>query len=405
MSSKRLSFCPVSRVKSELLQREWHPTRISPAAAYVHIPFCAKKCGYCDFNSYSGYKDGTKSRYVDAICHEIATRGADGQPLTSVFFGGGTPSQLPTAALVRILDTLRETPGIAPNAEVTLEANPNDVMLHDWSALENGGINRVSFGVQSFNPDVLKMIDRTHAPEDAATAIETVRNAGITNLSIDLMFGLPRQTLADWRRTLSHAFALDIPHLSIYGLILEEHTPFWGRLQRGRMVLPGDVAQAAMLELAMDLSRDAGYTRYELSNYAMNGLESRHNRVYWRNDAYWGFGAGAVGYDNVERTTNVMRPSRYIDAMLSGTPLTFEMSETPDLAGSIGETMMLGLRLPEGVTLSDISARYGVDVRELYADELTSGIETGLLELVGDDVRLTKHGTMFANDAMLLFIA
>ncbi len=122
-------------MKSELLQREWHPTRIRPAAAYVHIPFCAKKCGYCDFNAYSGYKDGTKSRYVDAICHEIATRGADGQPLTSVFFGGGTPTQLPTAALVRILDTLRETPGIAPNAEVTLEANPNDVMLHDWSAL------------------------------------------------------------------------------------------------------------------------------------------------------------------------------------------------------------------------------------------------------------------------------
>ena len=392
-------------MKSELLQREWHPTRISPAAAYVHIPFCAKKCGYCDFNAYSGYKDGTKSRYVDAICHEIATRGADGQPLTSVFFGGGTPTQLPTAALVRILDTLRETPGIAPNAEVTLEANPNDVMLHDWSALKNAGINRVSFGVQSFNPDVLKMIDRTHAPEDAATAIETVRNAGITNLSIDLMFGLPRQTLVDWRRTLSHAFALDIPHLSIYGLILEEHTPFWGRLQRGRMVLPGDVAQAAMLELAMDLSRDAGYTRYELSNYAKNGLESRHNRVYWRNDAYWGVGAGAVGYNNVERTTNVMRPSRYIDAMLSGVPMTFEMSETPDLAGSIGETMMLGLRLPEGVTLTDVSARYGVDVRELYADELTSGIETGLLEVVGDDVRLTKHGTMFANDAMLLFIA
>lgn len=392
-------------MKSELLQREWHPTRIRPAAAYVHIPFCAKKCGYCDFNAYSGYKDGTKSRYVDAICHEIATRGADGKPLTSVFFGGGTPTQLPTAALVRILDTLGETPGIAPNAEVTLEANPNDVMLHDWSALKNAGINRVSFGVQSFNPDVLKMIDRTHAPEDAATAIETVRNAGITNLSIDLMFGLPRQTLADWRRTLSHAFALDIPHLSIYGLILEEHTPFWGRLQRGRMVLPGDVAQAAMLELAMDLSRDAGYTRYELSNYAMNGLESRHNRVYWRNDTYWGFGAGAVGYNNVERTTNVMRPSRYIDAMLSGAPMIFEMSETPDLAGSIGETMMLGMRLPEGVTLTDVSARYGVDVRELYADELTSGIETGLLEVVGDDVRLTKHGTMFANDAMLLFIA
>ena len=392
-------------MKSDLLRRDWQPTPTIPAAAYVHIPFCAKKCGYCDFNAYSGYKDGTKLRYVDAICHEVATRGAGGQPLTSVFFGGGTPTQLSTSALVRILDTLRETLGIAPDAEVTLEANPNDVMLHDWSALRAGGVNRVSFGVQSFNPDVLKMIDRTHAPEDAAAAIETVRSAGITNLSIDLMFGLPRQTLADWRRTLSHAFALDIPHLSIYGLILEENTPFWGRLQRGRMVLPGDVAQAAMLELAMDLSRDTGYDRYELSNYAKHGLESRHNRVYWRNDAYWGFGAGAVGYDNVDRTTNVMRPSRYIEAMLSGNPIAFEMTETPDLAGSIGETLMLGLRLPEGVVLADVSSRYGVDIRELFADELTSGVNAGLLEVADDVVRLTQHGTMFANDAMLLFIA
>ena len=392
-------------MKSELLRRDWQPTRITPEAAYVHIPFCAKKCGYCDFNAYSGYKDGTKQRYVDAISHEIAVRGSRSVPLKSVFFGGGTPTQLPTAALVRILDTLRETVGIAPDAEVTLEANPNDVTFHDWNALSAAGVNRVSFGVQSFNPDVLRMIDRTHAPEDASAAIETVRSAGITNLSIDLMFGLPRQTLADWRRTLHHAFTLDIPHLSIYGLILEENTPFWGRLQRGRMVLPGDVAQAGMLELAMELSDDAGYERYELSNYAKHGLESRHNQVYWRNDAYWGFGAGAVGYDNVDRTTNVMRPSRYIDAMLSGNPVGFEITETPDLSGSIGETLMLGLRLPEGVCLSAVSARYGLDIRELFADELKTGKQAGLFDVVDDQVRLTQHGTLFANDAMLLFIS
>ena len=392
-------------MKSDLLPRDWQPQRTIPAAAYVHIPFCAKKCGYCDFNAYSGYKDGTKSRYIDAICHEIITRGAGGSPLSSIFFGGGTPTQLPTAALVKIIDALRDTLGITPDAEVTLEANPNDVRLHDWNRLKDAGVNRVSFGVQSFNPSVLRMIDRTHAPEDAATAIEIVRMAGIDNLSIDLMFGLPRQTLVDWRRTLDHAFALDVPHLSIYGLILEENTPFWGRLQRGRMVLPGDVAQAAMLELAMDLSANAGYDRYELSNYAKHGLQSRHNRVYWRNDPYWGFGAGAVGYDNVDRTTNVMRPSRYIDEMLGGNPISFEATETPDLAGSIGETLMLGLRLPEGVDISEISHRYGVDMREMFSDELATGIGAGLLEMSGSALRLTRHGTMFANDAMMLFIA
>jgi len=405
MSSKKLSSSHAFRVKSDLLRREWKPQATTPTAAYVHIPFCAKKCGYCDFNAYSGYKDGTKSRYIDAICQEITIRGAAGHPLTSVFFGGGTPTQLPTDALVKIIQSLRETLGITPDAEVTLEANPNDVRLHDWRALRDAGVNRVSFGVQSFNPAVLRMIDRTHAPEDAATAIEIVRSAGINNLSIDLMFGLPRQTLADWRRTLEHAFALDVPHLSIYGLILEENTPFWGRLQRGRMVLPGDVAQASMLELAMDLSQDAGYERYELSNYAKNGLQSLHNRVYRRNDPYWGFGAGAVGYDNVHRTTNVSRPSRYIDVILSGNPIIFEATETPDLAGSIGETLMLGLRLPEGVVLSEISHRYGVDIQELFADELAAGVNADLIDVTADAIRLTRHGTMFANDAMMLFIA
>lgn len=392
-------------MKSDLLQRDWQPNKTSPTAAYIHIPFCAKKCGYCDFNAYSGYKDGTKKRYADAICHEIATRGVGGNPLSSVFFGGGTPTQLPTATLIRIIDTLRGTLGFTPDCEITLEANPNDVTLHDWRALREAGVSRVSFGVQSFNPAVLKMIDRTHAPEDAQVAIETVRSAGITNLSIDLMFGLPRQTISDWQRTLGHAFALNIPHMSIYGLILEENTPFWGRLQRGRMVLPGDVAQANMLELAMDLAGSAGYDRYELSNYAKNGLMSHHNLVYWRNEPYWGFGAGAVGYDNVDRTTNVMRPSRYIDAVLSGNPIAFEATETPDLAGSIGETIMLGLRLPEGINFSELSHRYDVDIRELFAAELVSGVDAGLLDVTDDNVRLTRHGTLFANDAMLLFIA
>jgi oxygen-independent coproporphyrinogen-3 oxidase len=193
--------------------------------------------------------------------------------------------------------------------------------------------------------------------------------------------------------------------MSIYGLILEENTPFWGRLQRGRMILPGDVAQANMLELAMDLAGSAGYDRYELSNYAKNDLMSRHNLVYWRNEPYWGFGAGAVRYDNVDRTTNVIRPSRYIDAMLSGNQITFEAKETPDLAGSIGETIMLGLRLPDGIHLSKISHRYGVDIQEMFADELASGVDAGLLDVTDDQVRLTRHGTLFANDAMLLFIA
>ena len=200
------------------------PLDLTPDAfgTYVHIPFCSHRCDYCDFATWVD-RSHLIDDYVDACVKDIHRQRREGlRDATSIFFGGGTPTQLPTSALVKIIQTLRETLGITLDAEVTLEANPNDVLLHDWNLLRDAGVNRVSFGVQSFNPSVLRMIDRTHAPEDAATALETVRSAGITNLSIDLMFGLPRQTLADWRRTLEHAFALDVPHLSIYGLILEE---------------------------------------------------------------------------------------------------------------------------------------------------------------------------------------
>ena len=382
----------------------WQPVRKRPEAAYVHIPFCAKKCGYCDFNAYSGYKDITKRRYVAALCEEIKIKAEPGPPLSSIFFGGGTPTQLASGELIEILRTLKQSFGISKDAEVTVEANPNDAMEHDWAALADAGFNRVSFGVQSFNPSVLKMIDRTHAPDDAIGAVELVRSQGLTNVSVDLMFGLPRQTLSDWKRTLATAYALDLPHLSIYGLILEEKTPFWGRIQRGRLSLPGDVAQAEMLRLAMDLSAAAGYGRYELSNYARGTLESKHNKVYWANEPYFGFGAGAVGYDNVSRVTNVSRPSTYIDVVLSGDTNISENTETPDRLESLGESMMLGLRLPGGVSFKNLSDRYNMDVQAHFRTALQVGTKAGLLAVNGSQVWLTDHGVFFASDAMILFL-
>lgn len=382
----------------------WKPVRKRPEAAYVHIPFCAKKCGYCDFNAYSGYKDTTKRRYVAALCEEIKCKAEAGPPLSSIFFGGGTPTQLASRELIEILQTLEQSFGISKDAEVTVEANPNDAKEHDWAALAGAGFNRVSFGVQSFNPSVLKMIDRTHAPDDAIDAVELVRAQGLTNVSVDLMFGLPRQTLSDWKRTLAAAYALDLPHLSIYGLILEEKTPFWGRIQRGRLSLPGDVAQAEMLRLAMDLSAAAGYGRYELSNYAKGNFQSKHNKVYWANEPYFGFGAGAVGYDNVSRVTNISRPRLYIDVILSGDIKITENAEMPDRLESLGESMMLGLRLPGGVSFELLSERYGMDVQAHFRAALDAGTEAGLLSVNGSQVRLTDHGVFFASDAMILFL-
>ena len=208
------------------------------AGVYVHIPFCVKKCGYCDFNAYSGYRDATKVKYVDALCREIEARAEPDTVVPTIFFGGGTPTTLSASDLSRILQTVRSSFDVDPDAEISLEANPSDATLPYLTELRQSGFNRISFGVQTFNDRLLKSIDRVHSAEDARTAVDLAKAAGFTNLSIDLMFGLPRQTLADWDRSLDAAFALDVPHLSMYGLIVEEGTVFWARRERGKLSLP-----------------------------------------------------------------------------------------------------------------------------------------------------------------------
>lgn len=375
----------------------------SERAIYIHIPFCTRKCGYCDFNAYSGYKDGTKARYVDALCREIASTSTPADTVPTVFFGGGTPTNLPAADLARILNAVRDRYLLAPDVEISVEANPGDATPEYLTELRAAGFNRLSFGVQTFEDRLLKTIDRIHSGADARQAVAQAKAAGFDNISIDLMFALPRQTLADWDRSLDAAFALDIPHLSMYALIVEERTPFWARRERGKLPLPTEDTEAAMFARAIERATAVGYQHYEVSNYARLGYESRHNRVYWRNEEYIGFGAGAVSYLDGCRFRNEDLPSRYIERIAKGEPLTI-WREQLSSEEALGETIMVGLRLREGLSLPSLSTRFGIDVAERYRETIARLIPAGLLEQDHERLRLTNQGLFFANDVMAEFL-
>lgn len=374
------------------------------AGVYVHIPFCVKKCGYCDFNAYSGYKDATKKSYVEALVREITARAESNTLVPTIFFGGGTPTTLAAEELVRILETVKTAFAVDMDAEVSVEANPGDASLPYLAALRAGGFNRLSFGVQTFDDRLLRSIDRIHSGAEAENAVALAREAGFDNVSIDLMFGLPRQTLADWDRSLDRAFSLGVPHLSLYGLIVEEGTAFFARRERGKLPLPTEKAETAMFARALERAPVEGYGRYEVSNYARPGFACRHNRIYWRNEEYLGFGAGAASYVGGARLMNERLPARYADTVkASGT--AFVSEERLSERETMGETVMLGLRLAEGVDLAAFAERFGVRAQEVFATEIARLRETGLVEVVNDRLRLTPRGLFLASDAMLAFLA
>jgi oxygen-independent coproporphyrinogen-3 oxidase len=373
--------------------------------AYVHIPFCAKKCGYCDFNAYSGYKEGTKTRYVEALCREIAVRAEQQTRVPTVFFGGGTPTTLSAAELGRILAAVRASFAVDADAEVSVEANPCDATPEYLAELRAAGFNRLSFGVQTFDDRLLKTIDRVHTGAEARTAVAMAKAVGFTSLSIDLMFGLPRQTLADWERALDAALALDVPHLSMYGLIVEEGTPFYARRERGKLPLPSEKVEAAMFGRAVERATAAGYEHYEISNYAKPGHRSRHNQVYWRNEEYFGFGAGAASYLGGVRSTNVRRPSAYNETVNGGDGTAFDESERLEDRDAMGETVMVGLRLTEGVDLERFARRFGVRAEQVFAPEIARLTERGLVEVASGRLRLTRPtGLFLASEAMAEFV-
>jgi oxygen-independent coproporphyrinogen III oxidase len=394
---------------------------MTPYSIYLHIPFCIHRCAYCDFNTYAGIEN-LISAYVQALCREIelgAASAAEKLPVHTVFFGGGTPSLLPAAEIGRILAVIKRSYELEAGLEITLEANPGTISLDYWHEIRSLGVNRLSLGMQSANAEQLRLLERQHGLLDVLQAVEWARRAGFDNLNLDLIFGIPYQTLEMWQQTLERALALHPDHLSLYALTLEHGTPMQNWVNRGLLPQPDDDLAADMYEAATQRLGEAGFAQYEISNWARqagNGdiFSCRHNLQYWRNLPYLGFGAGAHGYAGGVRTANVLSPAAYIKRCQEGTLLEFPRTPATLEANpigrqaEIGETMMMGLRLTrEGVSAASFEKRFGVALNEQFNQQIERLGESGLLEWGSDNpdiLRLTPHGRLLGNRVFREFI-
>jgi oxygen-independent coproporphyrinogen III oxidase len=380
-----------------------------PLAVYVHVPFCAKHCAYCDFNVVVE-RAGSEAvpRTVDAICRDIEQSAQAISPhgarqVETVFFGGGTPTYLSGAQLSSILQAVRDNFDVARDAEISSEANPGSSDAGKFAAMREAGFNRLSIGVQAFDDRLLERLDRLHTSAEAERALGAARAAGFTNLSLDLMFGLPGQTLDLWRASLDRALGCETEHLSLYALSLEPGTRFERLHRGGNLELPDEDSELAMYEEAIARLTASGFAHYEVSNFARPGFRSRHNQVYWRNGEYLGVGPGAVSYLSGCRWKRERLPARYAAKVAAREELSVE-SEELGLEGALGETMMLGLRLLDGIVLSDIRARFGIEPLDVFAPQIASLSGRGLVALEHDRLRLTHAGLLLANTVLAEFL-
>lgn len=397
---------------------------------YIHIPFCHQRCSYCDFNTYANMEDRIVA-YVEALCAELAMLAEEYQARVSassppperreteltgasirptIFFGGGTPSLLTVAQLERILAAAHKLVPL-DGAEITLEANPGSVLGADTDALTyfKGlraiGVNRLSMGVQSLHDPTLRILGRTHTAAEARTCFEQARRAGFDNINLDFIFGLPGQTVAQWQADLAEIITWGTDHFALYSLILEERTPLYAQVLRGQVHVPDDDATAEMYEAALVQFAAAGYTQYEISNWARNGTHDacHHNLAYWFNSDYLAAGAGAHGHVYPQRYADILGIDDYVAAVRAGRRPVAEITDlTPhDLSA---ETMFMGLRLNAGVRRAHFRERCGVEMDEVYGSTLTELTTLGLLECDETAVRLTPRGRMLGNQVFERFV-
>lgn len=411
---------------------------------YVHIPYCVQKCGYCDFNSYAGSNPDEQAGYVQALLTEMErwARRPEMQGVTvpTVFVGGGTPTMLAGEHLAAVLRGIREQFHLAPDAEVTIEANPGtlDVESDKLRLAFEAGANRISFGVQAYQPELLQRLGRIHTPDQVERAVTLARDAGFTNINLDLMYGLPGQTPQDFRETVSWALSLRPTHISAYSLIVEEGTPFFVDYEAGRLQLPAEEAEETMFYDGKRLLEAAGLEQYEVSNFALPGFRSRHNQVYWRNEPYLGLGCGAHSFLELQaplanlgaprprltasrvqggagvetapgqpgqryRFWNLKTPVAYRQA-LERDQLPVEAGEPLDAPAEMAETMMLGLRLLEGVSEERFTRRFGRSMAEVYGATIRKLTDLGLVEMDNGHLRLTGRGLRLGNQVWQEFL-
>lgn len=377
---------------------------------YLHIPFCVKKCAYCDFLSAPS-STGMRQKYIDTLLREIHSyreQYADRYEVDTIFVGGGTPSILEPEQILRIFDALRETFGISPQAEITIEANPGTVTEEKLAAWRQAGINRVSIGLQSVNDDELKMLGRIHTYEQFEHTYHTVRNAGFANVNIDLISAIPGQTLESWERTLQRVTALEPEHISAYSLIIEEGTPFYewygeGAKMQGKASLPDEETERKMYERTEEILASCGYHRYEISNYAKEGCECRHNLGYWKRTPYLGIGLGASSLIENVRFHHPRALEKYYDSVRGKSSLCEEREEL-SAQEQMEEFMFLGLRMMEGISVQEFERQFGRPLTAVYGDVMRELKEKGLLLAEGDRVVLTKRGIDISNYVFACFL-
>lgn len=378
---------------------------MKPAGIYIHIPFCRSHCSYCDFAT-GMYTPALAERYVPNLAKEIKSFSEveTAETVDTIFFGGGTPSLLSPAQVDMILNAVEERFTVSAGAEITMEMNPGTVTPETLSTYRQSGINRASFGAQTFDDNELARLGRSHTADDTRRTFRYLRDAGFDNVSFDLIAGLPGQTLDGWRRNLDEAFSLRPEHLSFYLLEVHEGTPLEKHISLGIQPKPDEDLAVAMYELMLDRASEAGYEHYEISNLCLPGFESRHNTKYWTGAPYYGFGCSAHSYDGLfRRWANERDLMRYVamieqdgSAIVGETRLTKEDRQA--------EAVFLGLRMMQGFSMRDYQQLFGSDIRELHGNDLTRFREAGLIEYSGDLLRLTRAGALLSNEVFSAFV-
>ena len=370
-----------------------------PTSAYVHIPFCTQICYYCDFSKVF-IKNQPVDSYLEHLLEEFQSY--DIQKLRTLYIGGGTPTALSASQLEVLLKGLTKNLDLSVLEELTIEANPGDLDADKIAVLKNSAVNRVSLGVQTFDDKMLKKIGRSHLEKDIYENIDRLKLAGFDNISIDLIYALPGQTMEQVKENVAKAIGLDIPHMSLYSLILENHTVFMNRMRRGKLPLPKEELEAEMFEYIIAELERAGFEHYEISNFSKHGFESRHNLMYWDNAEYYGIGAGASGYVNGVRYKNHGPIRHYLSAVEEGNARITE--EHLSQKEQMEEEMFLGLRKKSGVSMVRFEEKFGRSFDGLYGEIVKDLVQQGLMQIEGDRVRMTKRGLFLGDTVAERFI-
>ena len=395
-----------------------------PIGLYIHIPFCETKCSYCDFNTYAGIEN-LLTQYIDSICKEIKLWGSviPNAHISTIFFGGGTPSYIPTNLLGQILNTIKNEMDTTNCTEITIESNPND--LSEIKKLEyylKIGINRISIGIQSFNDIHLKNIDRRHSSAEGIHAIKNAKSAGFENINIDLMFGLPNQTKYEWIQTLEVVPTIPIQHISMYCLTIEKNTPMFHQVNQGVLQMPDQDLAAEMYEIATDFMQQENFRNYEISNWAKNNKICEHNLAYWKNQQFIGIGPGAHSLLSSYRFSNIESPKKYIQKLKSNpdfektqnnkqtdkdkflTIPTTENYEKQDIKTKMSDTMIMGLRLDSGINLDEFEEKFQIKIEKIFPGKIDKLISENLINKKNNQIKLSDKGKLLGNEVFINFL-